>query len=309
MRTLATVMILLLSPPLGAIEVTQPGHVESAAGSGWLFGPEEDEKLTGWVTVNDNVMGGVSDGRFELDGAGRLVFHGSLSLANNGGFASIRSQGTTLNLSEYGALRLMVRGDGRQYSLSVRTNFPIMAGAYYADFEAPDGEWVEIVLPWEAFEARSFGRRLWLAPPVNQEQIRSMGFIIADKQEGPFRLEVDTIEAVSEEPGAPAPGGADGQPGATATRLISAAISRGVPLFNDGQPEACAAVYELTALFLSELPKQDLPAAARDAVQESLRQAALEEDPVRRAWTLRYGLDAAWQALTRVEVTQTPAPD
>ena len=42
-----------------------------------------------WQTVNDGVMGGVSEGKFKITDAKTLEFFGNLSLENNGGFASV----------------------------------------------------------------------------------------------------------------------------------------------------------------------------------------------------------------------------
>ncbi|MBM4058506.1 MAG: hypothetical protein FJ275_09770, partial [Planctomycetes bacterium] len=49
-------------------------------------GPEAARQ---WQAVNDGVMGGVSDGRFRITDEGTLQFFGTLSLENNGGFASV----------------------------------------------------------------------------------------------------------------------------------------------------------------------------------------------------------------------------
>ncbi len=51
-----------------------------------------------WDAVNDGVMGGRSSGKPVVE-SGELVFRGELSLANNGGFASVRSVGRDFNLS------------------------------------------------------------------------------------------------------------------------------------------------------------------------------------------------------------------
>ena len=73
-----------------------------------------------WVAVNDNVMGGVSKGGAQLSGKGTLVFAGSLSLENNGGFSSIRTERKRMDLSGYHGLAVRVRGDGRTYWLTAR---------------------------------------------------------------------------------------------------------------------------------------------------------------------------------------------
>lgn len=42
-----------------------------------------------WQTVNDGVMGGRSEGNFRISGKPSMEFFGTLSLENNGGFASV----------------------------------------------------------------------------------------------------------------------------------------------------------------------------------------------------------------------------
>ena len=66
-----------------------------------------------WQTVNDGVMGGVSDGKFKIVERKTMEFFGTLSLANNGGFASVRTKGKKLGLEKGDTLVVKVRGDGR----------------------------------------------------------------------------------------------------------------------------------------------------------------------------------------------------
>jgi hypothetical protein len=49
-----------------------------------------------WQTVNDGVMGGVSVGKFQITDKKTLEFSGTLSLENNGGFASVRTKAKKL---------------------------------------------------------------------------------------------------------------------------------------------------------------------------------------------------------------------
>ena len=56
-----------------------------------LFDFAEAVAAKDWQTVNDGVMGGVSDGKFKITDAKTMEFFGNLSLANNGGFASVRT--------------------------------------------------------------------------------------------------------------------------------------------------------------------------------------------------------------------------
>jgi NADH dehydrogenase [ubiquinone] 1 alpha subcomplex assembly factor 1 len=49
-----------------------------------------------WQTVNDGVMGGDSQGKFKIIDKKTLEFFGTLSLENNGGFASVRTNSDSL---------------------------------------------------------------------------------------------------------------------------------------------------------------------------------------------------------------------
>ena|GEM_PF-278761 len=149
-----------------------------------------------WVSVNDNVMGGVSEGGVRITDEGALEFTGVVSLENNGGFASIRSRPDKHDLSEYERLLLRVRGDGQRYACNIRTDFAIMAGSYQQPFDTKKGEWKEITLPFRYFVATSFGQVMRDAPKLDTGKIRSFGFTISDKQAGPFKLEVDWIRVV-----------------------------------------------------------------------------------------------------------------
>ncbi len=90
-------------------------------------------------------MSGVSDGRFTITDSKTLEFFGTLSLENNGGFASVRSKARKLDLRPGDALRVRVRvrGDGRQYSLNLYLPRPQIAFSYRARITTTNHEWVE----------------------------------------------------------------------------------------------------------------------------------------------------------------------
>ena len=88
----------------------------------------------GWGAVNDNVMGGVSKGGARFPGDGTMLFAGTLSLENRGGFSSIRTDRKRVDLSAYEGLTARVRGDGRTYWMTVSTNVRIPAGSYRVTF-------------------------------------------------------------------------------------------------------------------------------------------------------------------------------
>jgi NADH dehydrogenase [ubiquinone] 1 alpha subcomplex assembly factor 1 len=162
-----------------------------------LFAFSETKAGKQWRTVNDGVMGGRSDGRFQIAEDGTMEFFGALSLENNGGFASVRSQATKLGLQGGDSLVARVRGDGRRYTLNLYVPNPRMAFSYRTEFQTKKDEWIEVRVPLTKFVATSFGRILKNAGPVNSQRVNSIGFLLADKKAGPFRLEVDWIKVES----------------------------------------------------------------------------------------------------------------
>ncbi|MEX0322758.1 MAG: CIA30 family protein [Puniceicoccaceae bacterium] len=156
---------------------------------------EYPESLNDWYSVNDGVMGGRSKGSFTSTSSGGLLFFGDLSLENNGGFASIRSRMEPLNLSDAKGLLVRARGDGRTYTMNLWGPRMGTATSYRASMPTNGGEIEEIFIPFSEFRLTSYGR-LIRGQPLNTADIRSIGFTISDKNEGPFKLEILSIQAV-----------------------------------------------------------------------------------------------------------------
>ena len=91
-----------------------------------------------------------------------------------------------------------------------------------------------------------------------------------------------------------------------AANLIRASIERGAPLYNNGQPAACAAVYEMTAMALLQLD-DDMPRESRRALKSALKKMKSSHDSRERAWIMREGLDDALAAMSprRMSITQS----
>jgi len=159
-----------------------------------LFDFTEADPAKQWQTVNDGVMGGVSEGKFKITDAKTMEFFGTLSLANNGGFASVRTKGKKLSLEKGDTLVAKIRGDGRQYMLNLYPNRQRMAYSYRATVQTKKDEWIEVKVPLEKFEASSFGRIVKNAGLVKPEEINSLGFMLGDKKAGPFKMEIEWIK-------------------------------------------------------------------------------------------------------------------
>ena len=154
----------------------------------------EPEAAARWQAVNDGVMGGVSKGRFRITESATLEFSGSLSLENNGGFASVRTRPGKLPIESGDTLVLRVHGDGRVYLVNLYTTDRRVAFSYRAELSTDATGWQEIRLPLASFEPTSFGRTVAGMGPVDPARINGLGLMLSDKKPGPFRLEVGWVK-------------------------------------------------------------------------------------------------------------------
>ena len=160
-----------------------------------LFDFTNANTSTDWLPVNDSVMGGVSDSALEVTPEGNAHFAGTVSLENNGGFASIRTLVDGSRLEGHNGIRMRVKGDGNTYSLRLRTNRLFDGVSFRAMFETTEGEWIEIDIPFGSFTPTFRGRTLRNVGPLEPASVRQMGILISDKQAGPFSLYIDWIAA------------------------------------------------------------------------------------------------------------------
>ena len=148
-----------------------------------------------WVAVNDDVMGGRSQGEATI-AEGHLHFSGTLSLENNGGFSSVRTTGRPYDLSGATAMMLRVLGDGRTYQIRLATRARIgrSAIAYSAAFATTAGQWTEVRIPLATLTPTFRGKTLD-GPPLDLTRVEDIRLLIGDHREGPFALVVDWIKA------------------------------------------------------------------------------------------------------------------
>ena len=154
--------------------------------------PDEQER---WEIINDAVMGGVSESRISIIDNKAALFQGNVSLENYGGFASMRSRPREFKLAGSKGLIIRVNGDGKDYRLRLRTDNTYEGIAYQTHFSTEQDRWITARLSFEAFTPVFRGMVVNDAPPLDITAIRRIGFMIADKQSGPFRLEVEWVKA------------------------------------------------------------------------------------------------------------------
>jgi len=147
-------------------------------------------KVNEWRIVNDGVMGGVSKSSLGLNDLGHGQFFGHVSLANNGGFASIQLNQSIKLTDEIKHVLLRVKGDGKAYEFRLKSQLS-QPESYVHQF-ITTGDWEIIKLPISDFYPQYFGRKL-NRPNFNFSSIAQLSFLIANKQEEDFRLLIDWI--------------------------------------------------------------------------------------------------------------------
>lgn len=143
-----------------------------------------------WRIVNDGVMGGISKSSVVITGDGHGRFSGHVSLANNGGFASIQLNKMIKLAGEKKFIVLQVKGDGKRYEF--RLNSEISQSESYVHQFATSGEWETIKLAISEFYPQFRGRKLNI-PNFNFESIEQLSFFISNGQEEDFELLIDWI--------------------------------------------------------------------------------------------------------------------
>jgi hypothetical protein len=136
-----------------------------------------------WQYVSDRVMGGVSDGKVNIEQDGEMYYArltGNVSTANNGGFIQLRASVSFANSEKDGknlkGVRLNVRGNSETYYIHIRTNESWSPSDYYATTFKADENWQTIDLPFNKFERR-WSKNSTLDP----KKIRSFGIVAYGK--------------------------------------------------------------------------------------------------------------------------------
>jgi hypothetical protein len=146
-----------------------------------------------WRTVNDGVMGGRSSGG-SLVVDGQFIFSGVIN-TSGGGFSSVRRAMVPGALEGAEAIILVLKPDARSYRLIARTNARFMGRpvSYQAPIpQSPAGEWSTVRVPVSDFSPSVFGRQV-PASRFSPADVSELGFIIADKRDGEFTLQVRSI--------------------------------------------------------------------------------------------------------------------
>jgi hypothetical protein len=161
-----------------------------------LFDFTDPISASAWHAIDDRVMGGISRSRLRSDPTGHAVFEGEVSLERNGGFASVRSDAGERGLPGAEACLIELRADGKTFKLSLLTDDGFDTLNYQAGFAPAGIDWQTLRLPLAAFRATFRGREVPGAPALDPARIRQVGLMVADRQAGPFALDIRRISLV-----------------------------------------------------------------------------------------------------------------
>ncbi len=160
-----------------------------------IFNFEKETDISDWKIVDDGVMGGKSNGNFSLSEEGNGVFEGKVSLENNGGFSSLRYNFDKKDVNGYKKVVIRLKGDGKRYQFRVKSS-KNEKHSYIAHFET-NGEWEIITLNLDAMKPTFRGRKLDL-PNYEAATLEELAFLIGNKKEQNFKLEIDKIELIKQ---------------------------------------------------------------------------------------------------------------
>ena len=224
-RGLDRVVDLIMDPPVDEPTVYRPSDENDDTAVGDDDAPAEDEAATPrtptvdaetaalfdfaktpdlagrWRSLNDGVMGGVSDGRMRSAISGtHAVFEGTVRLENNGGFSSVRASfGSGIDLSQFQGFYMDVRpGDeasaGKEYLLIVKddecmttqVNFKAKFGT------GKKGGWERVKVPFAAFDRPERMGRAVMRGALRTEAVCEVGLMVlkGEGNVGAFALDV-----------------------------------------------------------------------------------------------------------------------
>lgn len=133
-----------------------------------------------WGALDDVVMGGVSASQLQIVGQ-TGIFSGTVSTANAGGFASLRTRTLTppSNLAAYEGICLRVRGDGQRYKIFLRQDPGWDAVAYSASFDTVPGTWQTLEIPFRELTPVFRARSLPQASPFDPSRVCSVQIMLS----------------------------------------------------------------------------------------------------------------------------------
>jgi len=155
------------------------------------FGTDQQQD---WKITNDGVMGGLSEGTAEFT-KGHLIFSGEVSLENNGGFSSFKSQFEEMDLSDYESVKIRLKTNGYQLAFTLEVDRRWYMPYFKHAISVTPNEWEVVEIPLTAFKEYRIGDQTGKSLEKQQlKEVLRVGFITNEKRAGNFHAEIDYIE-------------------------------------------------------------------------------------------------------------------
>ena len=142
-----------------------------------LKNPKLTNQSQKWNFITDQVMGGVSTGKFmveKVDGVMCYRMTGDVSTKNNGGFIQIRAKlNPEINSKDYEGIYIKVYGNEKNYNLHLRTGLTLAPWQYYSFTFPTTKNWTEIRVPFSKFEKSNF----YQPKKIFGQNIKSVGLV------------------------------------------------------------------------------------------------------------------------------------
>ena len=159
-----------------------------------------------WGALDDVVMGGVSASNFQILEKTAL-FAGNVSIANSGGFASVRTKNFSpaFNFSGYEGVKLRVKGDGQRYKIFLRTESTWDGIGYSYSFDTVADNWIDVSISFADLTPVFRAKTVKDCPKIDSSKICSFQLMLSKFEydgalnpkffPGGFALEVESIKA------------------------------------------------------------------------------------------------------------------
>ena len=151
---------------------------------------ESENSSKKWEFVSDKVMGGISEGKFEIlkDKKNNFLrLSGSVSTENNGGFIQIKSN-FDIDEENFNGIRIKARGLPSEYFIHIRTSFLLLPWQYYSGKFVVSEVWEDYEILFEDFEKSNF----YQPSLFSSSDIKSIGFVAFGKN---FEPQLDILKA------------------------------------------------------------------------------------------------------------------
>jgi hypothetical protein len=157
-----------------------------------------------WGALDDVVMGGVSESNMQILNNVAL-FAGTVSTANSGGFASVRTRNfdPPLDLANADGVELRVKGDGNRYKFMLRSETRWDGIAYCYSFDTLADQWITVRIPFDALIPVFRAKTVSSAGRIDPHQITAFQLMLSKFEydgalnpsfsPGSFQLQIESI--------------------------------------------------------------------------------------------------------------------